>query len=139
VPDDHPPYSPAMSASSRNGDSQHSPADDEFDALPDAMLSSVMSHTSTRHGKGEGLGGSADAVASDDEEDHLVDPEVESTVTLVGNVRGRPVFILDDMIDKAASWVAAAETVVKRGGATKVYCFATHGTLYFRQDPRMTY
>jgi ribose-phosphate pyrophosphokinase len=123
-----------MSASSRNGDSQHSPADDEFDALPDAMLTSIMSHTSIRHGKAEGLGGSADAVASDDEEDHLVDPEVESTVTLVGNVRGRPVFILDDMIDKAASWIAAAETVVKRGGATKVYCFATHGMLLARTE-----
>jgi ribose-phosphate pyrophosphokinase len=37
------------------------------------------------------------------------------------------VIIVDDMIDKAASWIAAAETVVKRGGATKVYCVATHG------------
>ena len=48
-------------------------------------------------------------------------------VTLVGNVKDRPVFIVDDMIDKSASWIAAAETVVKRGGATKVYCMATHG------------
>ncbi len=48
-------------------------------------------------------------------------------VTLVGNVKDRPVFIVDDMMDKSASWIAAAETVVKRGGATKVYCFATHG------------
>ena len=37
------------------------------------------------------------------------------------------VLIVDDMIDKAGSWIAAAETVVKRGGATKVYCMATHG------------
>jgi ribose-phosphate pyrophosphokinase len=37
------------------------------------------------------------------------------------------VLIIDDMIDKAGSWIAAAETVVKRGGATKVYCMATHG------------
>jgi ribose-phosphate pyrophosphokinase len=31
------------------------------------------------------------------------------------------------MIDKAGSWIAAAECVVKRGGAKKVYCIATHG------------
>jgi ribose-phosphate pyrophosphokinase len=48
-------------------------------------------------------------------------------ITLVGNVRDKPVIIIDDMIDKAGSWIAAAETVVKRGGATKVYCMATHG------------
>ncbi|KEQ93125.1 hypothetical protein AUEXF2481DRAFT_67794 [Aureobasidium subglaciale EXF-2481] len=52
---------------------------------------------------------------------------LETTITLVGNVRDRPVFIVDDIIDKAGSWIAAAETVVKRGGATKVVCMATHG------------
>lgn len=46
---------------------------------------------------------------------------------MVGEVRDRPVFIVDDMIDKSGSWIAAAETVVKRGGASKVYCIATHG------------
>jgi len=80
-------------------------------------------------GDNEGaLGGSADAAqSSDDEEEQLKDPELETTVTLVGNVKDRPVFIVDDIIDKSASWIAAAETVVKRGGATKVYCIATHG------------
>jgi ribose-phosphate pyrophosphokinase len=74
------------------------------------------------------LGGTMDAAASsDDEEEQLKDPELETTVTLVGKVRDRPVFIVDDIIDKSASWIAAAETVVKRGGATKVYCIATHG------------
>src|SRR5258706_16038574 len=48
-------------------------------------------------------------------------------ITLVGDVRNRTVFIIDDMIDKAGSWIAAAETVVKRGNAKKVYCIATHG------------
>lgn len=75
-----------------------------------------------------GLGGTGDATASDEEEEEaLQNPEIETTVTLVGNVRDRPVLIVDDMIDKAGSWIAAAETVVKRGGATKVYCMATHG------------
>lgn len=67
------------------------------------------------------------AASSEDEEEDLRNPELETMVTLVGNVKDRPVFIVDDMIDKSASWIAAAETVVKRGGATKVYCMATHG------------
>lgn len=74
------------------------------------------------------LGGTIDAAASsDDEEEDLKNPGLETMVTLVGNVRNRPVILLDDMIDKSTSWIAAAETVVKRGGATKVYCMATHG------------
>src|SRR6202012_1977950 len=76
----------------------------------------------------QGLGGTGEATASvDEEEEELQNPEIETTVTLVGNVRDKPVLIVDDMIDKAGSWIAAAETVVKRGGATKVYCMATHG------------
>ncbi|KAI0964862.1 phosphoribosyltransferase-like protein [Xylaria arbuscula] len=74
------------------------------------------------------LGGSGDAGdSSDEEEEKLQDPKVEHMITLVGNVKDRPVLIVDDMIDKAGSWIAAAETVVKRGGAKKVYCMATHG------------
>ncbi|KAI0003146.1 phosphoribosyl pyrophosphokinase [Xylariaceae sp. FL0662B] len=73
------------------------------------------------------LGGSGDAATSDEEEEKLRDPKVEHMITLVGNVKDRPVFIVDDMIDKAGSWIAAAETVVKRGKAKKVYCMATHG------------
>ena len=104
----------------------HSSSEDQ-DA-PDCMVSSLMSTTSSRFfGPGSGFGGAGDATASDEEEEEaLHDPEVETTVTLVGNVRGRPVVIIDDMIDKAGSWIAAAETVVKRGGATRVYCIATH-------------
>lgn len=104
------------------------------------MLASYMSIASSHRNFTEALGGSGDAGGSDDEEDHLVNPALESTVTLVGNVRDRPVIILDDMIDKPASWIAAAETVVKRGGATKVYCIATHGksvlmiTLYLSNE-----
>jgi len=104
---------------------------DEDDSVPDHMLSSFMSTvsrqstTTTMHQHGA-LGGTGDAAASSDDEDSNL-KELESTVTLVGNVRDRPVFLLDDMIDKSASWIAAAETVVKRGGATRVYCMATHG------------
>lgn len=89
----------------------------------------VMSHASSFFAaEGESLGGSDDAgVASDEEEDVLQDPRVEHMITLVGDVKNRPVFIVDDMIDKPQSWIAAAETVVKRGFAKKVYCMATHG------------
>ncbi|KAL0471410.1 phosphoribosyltransferase-like protein [Neurospora intermedia] len=73
------------------------------------------------------LGGSGDAAESSDEEEEILkDPKVEHMVTLVGDVKNRTVFIVDDMIDKPGSWIAAAETVVKRGLAKKVYCIATH-------------
>lgn len=93
------------------------------------MNQSFISTTSERmRAPRHGLGGTGDAAASDEEEEEaLQNPEIETTVTLVGNVRGRTVLIVDDMIDKAGSWIAAAETVVKRGGARNVYCIATHG------------
>jgi len=74
------------------------------------------------------LGGTADAAAtSDEEEENFTNPRLEQMITLVGDVRNRTVFIVDDMIDKSGSWIAAAETVVKRGHAKKVYIIATHG------------
>lgn len=90
----------------------------------------MMSHISSFfQPEPHALGGSGDAGASDSEDDEVVPakPNVERMVTLVGNVRDRAVFIVDDMIDKPNSWIAAAETVVKRGRAKKVYCIATHG------------
>ncbi|KAI9715033.1 MAG: hypothetical protein M1828_001069 [Chrysothrix sp. TS-e1954] len=124
VEDDAP--SPVTATTSVNG---HSSPTSDGDAPPDPMaVSSALSTISSRAGHEIGLGGSGDAVASsDDEEETLKNPQLESTVTLVGNVRHRPVFIMDDMIDKSTSWIAAAETVVKKGGATYVYCMATHG------------
>lgn len=68
-----------------------------------------------------------DAAAASDEEEGFKNPELEHTVTLVGNVKEKTVIIIDDMIDQCGSWIAAAETVVKKGGAQKVYCVATHG------------
>ena len=49
-----------------------------------------------------------------------------SSMDLVGSVADSDCIIVDDMIDKSGSWIAAAETVVKRGGARRVYCIATH-------------
>lgn len=125
VDDDFP--SPSISAMSASMVHQgHHNLDDD---PPDHMLSSFMSTASShRQYREPGLGGTADATASDDEEEEaLQNPELETMITLVGNVRGKPVLIVDDIMDKAGSWIAAAETVVKRGGATSVYCMATHG------------
>ena len=92
----------------------------------DPMASSFVSAISS-HQQDHALGGTYDAAESDEEEEGFKNPELEHTITLVGNVKDKTVFIIDDMIDRSGSWVAAAETVVKRGDAKKVYCIATHG------------
>ncbi|KAL1651630.1 ribose-phosphate pyrophosphokinase 1 [Didymella pomorum] len=132
VDDTHP--SPAMSATSHTTSWRNRPpSEGENEDVPPHMMNSFISTTSSRRDNldnehGHALGGTYDAAASsEDEEEDLQNPEIETMVTLVGNVKDRPVFIVDDMMDKSASWIAAAETVVKRGGATKVYCMATHG------------
>ena len=95
--------------------------------LTDPMTSSFMSTLSALPAD-HALGGTVDARdESDEEEAGLKNPELEHTITLVGNVKDRVVLIIDDLIDQCGSWIAAAETVVKRGGAKKVYCIATHG------------
>lgn len=131
VDDSHP--SPAMSAVSNSTWRNRPPSEGENDDIPTHMMSSFMSTASSVNKNRDNehshaLGGTIDAAASsEDEEEDLKNPELETMVTLVGNVKDRPVFLVDDMIDKSGSWIAAAETVVKRGGATKVYCMATHG------------
>ncbi|KAL8830384.1 MAG: hypothetical protein Q9191_001461 [Dirinaria sp. TL-2023a] len=93
----------------------------------DPMASSIISNLST-FPSDHALGGTVDAKAEDDDdEEGLKNPELEHTITLVGNVKDRVVLIIDDMIDQCGSWIAAAETVIKRGSAKKVYCIATHG------------
>ena len=129
VDDDAP--SPALSAiSSSNTWSPHgigvglsSPAIEESDPMAMSFMSTVSRRT-TDHITNTGNG---DPDNDEDEEEGFNDPELEHTVTLVGNVAGRCVFIIDDMIDQPGSWIAAAETVVKRGDAERVYCIATHG------------
>ena len=88
----------------------------------DPMISSFYSSTSANQ-----IDQFDAAVASDEEDEGFNNPELEHTVTLVGNVKAKVVLIMDDLIDQCGSWIAAAETVVKKGGAKKVYCMATHG------------
>ncbi|ODA80543.1 hypothetical protein RJ55_03502 [Drechmeria coniospora] len=100
----------------------------QFDVLKEEDPMTVSHASSFFVPEGQVLGGGGDQAASSDEEDNVFqNPKAEHMITLVGNVRNRTVFIVDDMIDKPGSWIAAAETVVKKGLAKKVYCIATHG------------
>lgn len=114
VPDDFP--SPTTSAADAS--------------VPDEDVM-TMSHASSFFQRGDephALGGSGEeGDDSDDDEEIITNSKVEHMITLVGDVKNRIVLIVDDMIDKPGSWIAAAETVVKRGLAKKVYCIATHG------------
>ncbi|KAL8931549.1 MAG: hypothetical protein Q9216_007163 [Gyalolechia sp. 2 TL-2023] len=135
VDDDHP--SPVLSTMSGSiatlpGDVVGPPHFDD----QDPMASSFMSHLSTVTSHNT-VGGNNPAAESDDEEEGFKNPELEHTITLVGNVKDRIVFIMDDLIDQCGSWIAAAETVVKRGGAKKVYCIATHGLFGYDSLERM--
>lgn len=127
VDDDAP--SPVLSTMSNSvatlpGDVMGQPQLDGYDPMTSSFVSSVSAFQPDH----PALGGSMDPTAhSDDEEEGFKNPELEHTITLVGNVRDRTVFIIDDLIDQCGSWIAAAETAVKRGGARKVYCIATHG------------
>lgn len=117
VDDDYP--SPALSSVS-------TPLTAQNQESQDPMAASIVSGTSSLLAD-HAHGGTFDAAESSDDEAGGSLCEEEKTITLVGEVRDRTVFIVDDMIDKSGSWIAAAETVVKRGGAKKVYCIATHG------------
>ena len=127
VDDDAP--SPSLSTMSGSistlpGDILGQPQIDDMDPMTSSFVS-----TRSNFQAENALGGSGDANRndSDDEEEGFRNPEFEHTVTLIGNVREKIVFIIDDLIDQCGSWIAAAETVVKRGDAKKVYCIATHG------------
>ncbi|CCU77765.1 ribose-phosphate pyrophosphokinase 1/Prs1 [Blumeria hordei DH14] len=116
VPDDYP--SPIISSTSNS--TVYQQRDEKPIELPHSSSISPQ-HEQKVHNTDVG------GETSDEEEAGLRNPQFEHMITLVGDVRNRTVFIIDDMIDKAGSWIAAAECVVKRGGAKKVYCMATHG------------
>ncbi|KAI5964057.1 uncharacterized protein KGF55_001999 [Candida pseudojiufengensis] len=70
------------------------------------------------------LGGSYDVANSDDEDEPLIE---EKLITLVGDVKDKVAIILDDMIDKPNSFIAAAEHLRLNCGAKAVYVVGTHG------------
>lgn len=130
VDDDYPsPALSGMSASIAALPGERHVQDAMGNPAYDPMTSSFVSTVSSLQ-PDHALGGTFDAAAtSDEEEEGIKNPELEHTITLVGHVKDKIVFLMDDIIDKAGSWIAAAETVVKKGGAKRVYCMATHGLL----------
>ncbi len=50
-------------------------------------------------------------------------------MNIIGDVRGKQVILLDDMVDTAGSLCHAAQALVDIGGATQVYACASHGVL----------
>ncbi len=57
-----------------------------------------------------------------------VDMNVAEVMHLIGEVKGRPALIIDDIIDTAGTLVNTVEALLKEG-ATKVYAAATHAVL----------
>jgi ribose-phosphate pyrophosphokinase len=53
-------------------------------------------------------------------------PNVAKAMNIVGDVEGKDVIIIDDMIDTAGTLIEAAKTL-KSHGAKKIYAFSTHG------------
>ena len=54
---------------------------------------------------------------------------VSEVMNIIGEVKGKKVILVDDMIDTAGTLCNAAQAVVERGGATEVYAGATHAVL----------
>lgn len=53
-------------------------------------------------------------------------PNIAEALNIVGDVKGKNVIIVDDMIDTAGSLVEAIRTL-KENGAKKIYAMSTHG------------
>lgn len=50
-------------------------------------------------------------------------------MNIIGDVRGKKVILVDDMIDTAGTLCNAAKAIIEVGGAEEVYACATHGVL----------
>ncbi len=50
-------------------------------------------------------------------------------MNIIGNVEGKSVILLDDMVDTAGSLCGAAKALVDIGGAKEIYACASHGVL----------
>ena len=54
---------------------------------------------------------------------------VSEVMNIIGDVKGKKVILVDDLIDTAGTLCHAADALVEKGGATEVYACATHGVL----------
>jgi len=54
---------------------------------------------------------------------------VAEVMNIIGDVRGKKVVLVDDMVDTAGTLCQAATALIEKGGATEIYACATHGVL----------
>lgn len=54
---------------------------------------------------------------------------VSEVMNIIGDVKGKKVILVDDMIDTAGTLCNAASAIIEKGGAKEVYACATHGVL----------
>ncbi|MDR1467601.1 MAG: ribose-phosphate pyrophosphokinase [Oscillospiraceae bacterium] len=54
---------------------------------------------------------------------------VSQVMNIIGDVKGKKVILVDDMIDTAGTLCNAAKAVIECGAATQVYACATHGVI----------
>ena len=54
---------------------------------------------------------------------------VSEVMNIIGDVSGKTVLLVDDMVDTAGTLCNAAKAVMETGGAKEVYACATHGVL----------
>ncbi len=54
---------------------------------------------------------------------------VSEVVNIIGDVRGKKVILVDDIIDTAGTICNAAEAIIEKGGAKEVFVYTTHGVL----------
>ena len=54
---------------------------------------------------------------------------VSEVMNIIGDVHGKTVVLVDDMVDTAGTLCHGAEALIKLGGAKEVYACATHGVL----------
>lgn len=54
---------------------------------------------------------------------------VSEIMNIIGDVRGKKVILIDDMVDTAGTLCNSAQALIDKGGATEVIACATHGVL----------
>ncbi len=54
---------------------------------------------------------------------------VSEVMNIIGDVKGKTVVLVDDLIDTAGTLVHAASALMEKGGAKEIYACATHGVL----------
>ena len=51
---------------------------------------------------------------------------VSEVMNIIGDVKGKKIILVDDMIDTAGTLCNAAEALIEKGGATEIFACATH-------------